>query len=142
MAPRDHRIHLGRMDCLETSPKNNSLTKLSFSGPQNHAKNIPGPKCRPRGSKIRPRPPKSVPGHEKTTDARRKTMQNPALEKIKRSHIAQVMAKNHFGGTSQNPDVCKGRFDRKIIFYCKKSMKMEKNKTIPFALWRGKVHFA
>ena len=32
-------------------------------------------------SKIRLRPPKSAPGHEKTKDARRKTMQNPALEK-------------------------------------------------------------
>ena len=69
MAPRNHRIHLGRTDPPESSPQNHSSAKPSFSGPQNHSKNIPGPKCRPRGSKIRPRPPKSAPGHEQNMRA-------------------------------------------------------------------------
>ena len=81
MGPRDHRIHLGRRDSPASSPQNHSLTKLCFSGPQNHPKNIPGPKCHPGGPKIRSGPPKSTPGHEKTKDARRNSMQNPALEK-------------------------------------------------------------
>ena len=34
MAPRDHRIHLGRMDSPESSPQNHSSAKICFSGPQ------------------------------------------------------------------------------------------------------------
>ena len=54
----------------------------------------------------------------------------PRPRKIKRSHIAQVMAKNHFGGASQNPSVCKGRLERKkLIFHWKKTRKSAK---VPF----------
>ena len=34
MAPRDHRIHLGRMDSPESSPQNHSSAKICFSGPK------------------------------------------------------------------------------------------------------------
>ena len=34
MAPRDHRIHLGRMGSPESSPQNHSSAKVCFSGPQ------------------------------------------------------------------------------------------------------------
>ena len=76
-----HRIHLGRMDYPKTPPQNHSSTKQLFPGPFFGAKKVPWPKCRAWGSKIRSWVPKSTPGHEKTKDARRKTMQNPALEK-------------------------------------------------------------
>ena len=42
MAPRDHRIHLGRMDSLKATPQNHSSTKPSFSGPVFEPKRSPG----------------------------------------------------------------------------------------------------
>ena len=54
MGPRDHRIHLGRMDSLRTPPQNHSSTKPSFSGPFVWQKRVPRPKCWPDPSKISP----------------------------------------------------------------------------------------
>ena len=54
MGPRDHRIHLGRMDSLKTPPQNHSSTKQLFSGPFCGSKKAPRPKCRPGGPKSDP----------------------------------------------------------------------------------------
>ena len=62
MAPRDHRIHLGRMDSPKTPPQNHSSTKQLFSGPFFGAKKVPGPKCGPGDPKSDPGDPKSDPG--------------------------------------------------------------------------------
>ena len=48
MAPRDHRIHLGRMDSPKTPPQNHSSTKQFFFGTIFRYKNVPEPKCRPK----------------------------------------------------------------------------------------------
>ena len=48
MAPRDHRIHLGRRDSLKTPPQNHSSTKQLFSGPFVAPKRSPSQKCRPQ----------------------------------------------------------------------------------------------
>ena len=45
VAPRDHRIHLGRRDSPKSSSQNHSLTKLSFSGPIFDPKKVPAQKC-------------------------------------------------------------------------------------------------
>ena len=42
MGPRDHRIHLGRMDSLKNSPQNHSSIKQLFSGPFFEPKRSPG----------------------------------------------------------------------------------------------------
>ena len=62
MAPRDHRIYLGRMDSPKTPPRNHSSTKQLFSGPFFGAKMVPRPKCGPGGPKSHPGVPKSDPG--------------------------------------------------------------------------------
>ena len=56
MGPRDHRIHLGRMDSPKTSPQNRSSTKPSFSGQFARPKKLPSPKCWPNPSKSPQRP--------------------------------------------------------------------------------------
>ena len=55
------------------------------------------------GSKIRSWAPKSAPGHEKTKDARRKTMQNPALEKSNGAIQRKLWPKTNLeGGLAPN----------------------------------------
>ena len=52
MAPRDHRIHLGRTDSPESSPQNHSSAKICFSGPKKtyagQNVDLGGPKSDPR----------------------------------------------------------------------------------------------
>ena len=48
MAPRDHRIHLGRSDSPKTPPQNHSSTKQLLFGTIFRPKKVPGPKCRPQ----------------------------------------------------------------------------------------------
>ena len=54
MGPRDHRIHLGRMDSPKSSPQIHSSTKSCFSGVMFWLKKVPRPKCWPDPSKISP----------------------------------------------------------------------------------------
>ena len=96
------------------------------------------------GPKIRTPPPKSVPRPEKTEDAHRKTMQNPALEKSNGAIQHKLWPKTMLGGTSQNPGVCKGGFERKkLMLHCK--IKEIANISINFLkngwVFEGQVHF-
>ena len=54
MAPRDHRIHLGRRNSFKNQSQNHSSTKHVFSGPFSWPKKVPRPKCWPDPSKISP----------------------------------------------------------------------------------------
>ena len=53
MGPRDHRIHLGRMDSLKTPPENHSSTKL-FLRTMSSTQKGPQPKMLTQPSKISP----------------------------------------------------------------------------------------
>ena len=48
MGPRDHRIHLGRMDSPNTPPQHHSSTKQLFFWTIFRNKNVPKPKCHPK----------------------------------------------------------------------------------------------
>ena len=101
MGPRDHTIHLGHGESLVSSPQNHFLANVCFPGPQNHHKKVPGPKCQLGGPKIRSWPFKSTPGHEHTKDARRNSMQNPALEKANRAIWCKLWPKTISGRPSE-----------------------------------------
>ena len=48
MAPRDHRIHLGRRDSPKTPSQNHSSAKQLSPGPFVYPKKVPEPKCQPQ----------------------------------------------------------------------------------------------
>ena len=75
MAPRDHRIHLGRTDSLKAPPQNHSSTKQLFSGPFFAPKISPGQNVDPGIQN----PILEVQNPILGAKICRKTMQNPAL---------------------------------------------------------------
>ena len=90
MGPRDHRIHLGRMDSSKSSPQNHSLAKVYFSEP------ILGTTKGSPGQNVDPSPPESsqrqiwetLPNHSKrcAQPILAKNLAEPRPQNSKRSH--------------------------------------------------------
>ena len=98
MGPMDHRNHLGLGDPPELPPPNDSVAKPLWGDPFLTPKRSPG-------QNVDHRPQKSIPGHPQALKNERCALKNyaePRSRNSKRSHIVQVMAKNHFGGHLQN----------------------------------------
>ena len=123
MAPRDHRIHLGRMDSPESSPQNHSSAKICFFGTPKSLKNRPRAKLSTSGfqnptpaSKIRPR------ACKKQKMRAKKPCRTPPSKKQTEPYSAcygrkpfwgvplriRVCVRGDLGATFQNPDICKG----------------------------------
>ena len=79
MGPIYNRIHLGLGKSPANPTQNDFIARTLFSGPIVDPKKVLGPKCRPWVRKNRSWAQKSAPGHEKTKDARWKTMKNPVF---------------------------------------------------------------
>ena len=97
MAPRDHRIHLGRMDSLKTLPQNHSSTKQLFSGPFSGAKKVPGPKCRPGDPKSDPGLQNPPPGMKKQKMRAEKPCRTPPSKNQTEPYSASYGQKPFWG---------------------------------------------
>ena len=86
-------MYIPQGDPRETFPENPSSMISCFPTPKFGPQKVPGPKCRPEGSRIGPwtqTPKRCAP----------KNGAEPHRNQFKRSHEVQVMAENHFSGNS------------------------------------------
>ena len=119
MAPRDHRIHLGRMDSPESSPQNHSSAKICFSGPQ---KTSPGQNVDLGDPKSDPGLQNPSPGMKKQKMRAEKPCRTPPSKNQTEPYSASygrkpfwgvplkilVYARGDLGATSPNPGISKG----------------------------------
>ena len=106
MAPRHHRIHLGRTDPPTSPPQNYFSTKVCCSGPHNWSKKVPRPKCQPGGSKSDPGLQNPFRGVKKEKMRAEKPSRTPPSEFQTEPYSASYGHKP-FWGQSLNEDISK-----------------------------------
>ena len=123
MAPRDHRIHLGRMDSPE-SPQNHSLAKIYFFGtPKLVEKTPPGQNVDLGVPKSDPGLPNPARGMKKQKMRAEKPCRTPPSKNLTEPYYStsvdrkpfwgvplkiRVHARGNLGATSPNPGISKG----------------------------------
>ena len=104
MAPRDHRIHLGRRNSLKNPPQNHSSTKQLFPGPFFAPQKLPNPKCRPKIS------PEADFGNF-----------SKSLQQVRTANPSEILSRIHPSKLQTEP-----RGEKHVCFFCVFSCKNQK----------------
>ena len=116
MAPRDHRIHLGRMDSPESSPQNHSSAKICFSGPQ---KTSPGQNVDLGVPKSDPGLQNLSPGMKKQKMRAEKPCRTPPSKNQTEPYSASYGQKPFWGCLSKSWCMQGAIREGKMILHCK-----------------------